>query len=174
MENSITPATQEDLPVIFRLFEEAIQFQKKNGYIGWESMDRDFIKADVGRQLVFKVTNDDNVLGIFAICHNDELIWRWREQNDALYLHRIVLNRTHLRAKFFDTVLQWAIRHARASNKRFVRMDTWAENAKLINYYKGYGFQFIENYRTADTTDLPVQHRKLNVALLELDVAASG
>lgn len=46
-------------------------------------------------------------------------------------------------------------------------MDTWAENEKIIAYYKSYGFTFIENYRTAETEDLPIQHRNLHVALLE-------
>jgi len=50
-------------------------------------------------------------------------------------------------------------------------MDTWAENTKLIGYYQKDGFQFIENYTTEDSTDLPIQHRNLNVALLELEVS---
>ena len=49
-------------------------------------------------------------------------------------------------------------------------MDTWAGNEKLINYYKSYGFRFIENYTTANTEDLPEQHRNLKVALLELTI----
>jgi mannose-6-phosphate isomerase-like protein (cupin superfamily) len=53
-----------------------------------------------------------------------------------------------------------------------VRIDTWAANEKLIAYYKSYGFQFIENYTTPNDEGLPLQHRNLHVALLELEVPA--
>jgi predicted GNAT family N-acyltransferase len=83
------------------------------------------------------------------------------ERGDALYLHRIVLNRDFTGEKLFIKVLEWALEHATNCGKKYVRMDTWADNAKIIDYYKSYGFRFIENYTTADTTDLPVQHRNL-------------
>jgi ribosomal protein S18 acetylase RimI-like enzyme len=48
-----------------------------------------------------------------------------------------------------------------------VRMDTWASNAQLIKYYQGFGFEFIENYTTPDTLELPAHNRRLPLALLE-------
>ena len=48
-------------------------------------------------------------------------------------------------------------------------MDTWADNTKIIAYYKSYGFKFIENYKTTNDSELPIQNRNLNVALLEMD-----
>jgi hypothetical protein len=171
MEHTIIPAALDDLALIYNLFEEAIRFQKDNQYIGWNNYDKAFIKSDVDQGLLMKIVNvNADVLAIFCICHTDKLIWRDREQGDALYLHRIVLNRIFQGVRIFNTVLTWSIEHARNQEKRFVRMDTWAENHKLINYYKGYGFRLIENYTTQDTPDLPIQHRNLNVALLELAV----
>lgn len=167
-ETIVVPATREDLPFIYNLFEEAISYQKKNGYIGWKSYDKDFIKADVDHKLLFKILHGDDVLGIFCICHIDQLIWRERERGDAVYLHRIVLNRAFQGTRIFEKVLAWSLGFAKEHNRKFVRMDTWAENFKLINYYRDYGFRFVENYTTPDTPDLPVQHRNLNVALLEL------
>ena len=171
MEYTIIPATLNDLSLIYNLFEEAIRFQKDNQYIGWNNYDKAFIKADVDQGLLMKIVNVNNdVLAIFCICYTDKLIWRDREKGDALYLHRIVLNRIFQGVKIFNVVLTWSIEHAHIQQKRFVRMDTWAENHKLIDYYKGYGFRLIENYTTQDTPDLPIQHRNLNVALLELAV----
>jgi len=170
MENIIIPATVNDLTLIYNLFEEAIRYQKKNGYIGWNNYDKEFIKTDVTQGLLFKIVNLNDVLGIFTVCHTDKLIWREREKGDAIYLHRIVLNRNFQGTKIFNTVLAWSLEYARTHKRKFVRMDTWADNFKLINYYKSYGFKFIENYTTQNTADLPIQHRNLNVALLELEV----
>ncbi len=41
-------------------------------------------------------------------------------------------------------------------------MDTWADNSKLIEYYKSFGFEFIKNYKTTNAPELPIQNRKLD------------
>lgn len=170
MNHIVLQATDRDLATVLDLFKEAIQFQKQNNYIGWESIDREFIESDIRQGLLYKVLAGENMIGVFCVCYVDHLIWRDREKGDALYLHRIVLNRQFQGVKIFPAVLSWAIAQARARGFKYVRMDTWAENAKLINYYKGYGFRVIENYTTEDTMSLPVQHRNLHVALLEFEV----
>jgi ribosomal protein S18 acetylase RimI-like enzyme len=81
-----------------------------------------------------------------------------------------VLNQQFKGEKIFQKVLDQAVIFAREKNLENIRMDTWAENQKLISYYRGYGFLFIENYTTPETEDLPEQHRNLKVALLERKV----
>lgn len=171
MNPSVIPATLADLTLVYQLFEKAIQYQKSNHYIGWNNYDKNFIKNEIQQSLLYKILEGNDTLCIFSVCYSDILIWRNREMSDAIYLHRIVLNREFQGKKIFRTVLYWAIEQARKHNLKFVRMDTWATNTKLINYYQSYGFRFIENYKTADTTDLPIQHRNLNVALLEFDIS---
>lgn len=163
----IVNAKKNDLDTICRLFEEAIVFQKANNYTGWNNYDRAYLQADIEKGLLFKIISEEGILCIFCICYRDELIWRAMEKGDALYLHRIVLNRRFKGEKVFRKVLDWALHHAGEKQLEYIRMDTWASNKKIINYYKSYGFAFIENYTTPDTEDLPLQHRNLAVALLE-------
>jgi len=168
MNHSIVNATTGDLPVIYQLFEEAILFQKKNNYVGWNSYDKEFIRNDVENGLLYKMVGNGHIICIFCICYSDTLIWREKEKGDAIYLHRLVLNQQFKGQKVFQQVLNWAIQFAKGRNLTYIRMDTWAANEKLIAYYKSYGFSFIENYTTPNTNSLPLQHRNLNVALLEL------
>ncbi|MGM5629847.1 hypothetical protein O2K51_03010 [Apibacter raozihei] len=51
-----------------------------------------------------------------------------------------------------------------------IRMDTWADNQRLIEYYKSYGFQFVENHKTPNEPELPIQNRNLEIILLEIDL----
>lgn len=171
MPYTITNAVKEDLPGIYLLFEEAILFLKANGYIGWNSYDKAFIQSDIEQGLLFKIKCDGDIACIFSVCYSDVVIWREREKGDALYLHRIVSNRNFAGQKLFHKVLEWAVEAAKRRQLKHVRMDTWADNEKIIAYYRSYGFLFIERYTTPDTDDLPVQHRNLGVALLELDVS---
>ncbi len=164
----ITQATINDLPVIYQLFEEAIEYQRKNNFTGWKNYDRAFLRLDVESGQLYKILSNEKICGIFSICYTDPFIWREKEKADALYLHRIVANRHVNEGPVFGLVLNWAKHLAQEKRLHFIRMDTWAENKKIIGYYKSYGFSFVEEYTTPDTPDLPLQHRDLHVALLEL------
>ncbi|MBS1640697.1 MAG: GNAT family N-acetyltransferase [Bacteroidetes bacterium] len=166
----IANASSNDLPIIYNLFEEAIKFQKINNYIGWNDYDKEFIKSDIQNKLLFKVSDGDDIACIFSICYSDALIWREKEIGNAIYLHRIVLNRNFEGKKLFSKILEWAIQFAKKRKLKYIRMDTWANNEKIITYYKSYGFSFIENYTTPNIDKLPIQHRNLKVALLEFNL----
>lgn len=92
------------------------------------------------------------------------------DQNDAIDLHRIVVNPNFKGQRQFEKVLNWACQFARQNNLKFVRMDTWADNLKIIEYYKSFRFEFVENYKTTNAAELPIQNRNLNVTLLEMEV----
>lgn len=167
----IVKTTKDDRKDISWLFEQAMDLQGKNGYKVWEEIDKAALEKDIEEGLQYKIVRDDNLLCIFSIQHNDPLIWRDRDKNDAIYLHRIVVNPNFKGQKQFQKVLNWAKQFAQSNNLRYVRMDTWADNAKIIDYYKSFGFEFIENYKTTNASELPIQNRNLNVALLELKLA---
>lgn len=157
-----------DLDFIYELFKEAIEYIKKNNYIGWTTYDKNFIKQDIDKKLQFKIIVEKDILCLFSICFTDVLIWREMEKGDAIYLHRIVVNPKFKGQKQFKKILNWVIEFAKEKGIKYIRMDTWADNSNIIEYYKSYGFQFLENYTTPNTPELPDQHRNLKVALLEM------
>jgi GNAT superfamily N-acetyltransferase len=159
---------EEDLETIYWLFEQAIAYQKKNQYVGWNDYDKAFIQKDIVRGLQYKITEGSEIHGIFSICLNDELIWRTKEKGDAIYLHRIVTHPNHKGQNQFGKILHWAINYAKQHSLLHIRMDTWLNNVRIIEFYKSHGFAFVETYTTSDSPDLPIQHRKLALALLEM------
>jgi len=163
----IENATLEDLDFIYSLFDEAIAYQKQNNFIGWNSYDKDFIRLDVEQKRQFKLMWGNTILFIFSICFSDRLIWSERDRGDAVYLHRAVVNSAFKGQKLFEKVLNWLVEYAHKKGLKYIRIDTWANNSSIIQYYINYGFYFIENYTTPNTSELPIQHRNLNVALLE-------
>lgn len=163
VENAII----DDLPFICSLFDQAIAFQKSNNYIGWNNYDVNYIRLDIENKLLFKIVQQQDIICVFSVCYSDPLIWREKENGDAIYLHRIISNRKFPGSAAFEKVFNWALQTAREKGLQNIRMDTWADNYKIIDYYSSYGFRVIEQYRTFDSKELPVQHRNLNVTLLE-------
>jgi len=162
--------TIKDLEIVLWLFEQAMKLQGKNDYKVWEGIDKSALQKDIEERLQYKIVEGNDILGIFSVQHSDPFIWRDRDKDDAIYLHRIVVNPNFKGQKLFQKVLNWAKQFAQQNNLKFVRMDTWADNIKIIAYYRSFGFEFIETYKTTNAQELPIQNRNLNVALLEMKV----
>lgn len=157
----------DDLPDVYAFFEHSIAYQEKRGYPSWRNYDRNAIIKDIENQNQFKVTADGRTAIVFSVCYNDKVIWRQYDRDDSIFLHRIVVNPEFKGQKLFGMIMQWAIDQCREKNLGYVRMDTWAANERIVEYYKGFGFRVVENYTTPDTEDLPVHNRKLALTLLE-------
>jgi ribosomal protein S18 acetylase RimI-like enzyme len=165
--HTIQNTTPDDLPFVYRLFDDSIVYQQTKGFPVWNNYDKAALAAEVANHQQFKVMRENTILCIFSICLTDPVIWREREQGDALYLHRIVVNKEYKGQKQFEKILTWAVQYAKANNLKYIRIDTWGNNQTIINYYQSFGFEFVENFTTPSTEALPVQHRNLYLALLE-------
>ena len=162
--------TPNDLNFIYWLYEEAIKYQKKNNYFGWQEMDREYLQEEIEGKLHFKIVQNSTIICAFSVAFSDPLIWREMDKGESIYLHRIVVNPNFKGQKQFAKVLRWTIDYSVANGLDSIRMDTWTANPLIIDFYKKYGFKFIEEFKTGNTKDLPIQHRNLDVTLLEYSI----
>jgi len=169
MENQreIRNTEMSDLPLIFELFEHSINYQEKHGYPVWKHYDKNVVRKDQETKDQYKVIVDGIIGIVFSVRYTDKLIWRKWDKGDAIYLHRIVVNPACKGRKLFGVILEWAIGHIKQKGLSAIRMDTWAANPTIINYYKSFGFKIIENYTTPNSPELPVHNRNLPMTLLE-------
>jgi predicted GNAT family N-acyltransferase len=160
----------KDLDLIFGLFEHSIKYQEKHGYPSWKNYDKNAIISDIENKNQYKVMVNSTMAIVFSVCYSDRIIWRERENGDSIYLHRIVVNPEFKGQRLFGKILDWSIVHCRQRGLKNIRMDTWAANPAIVNYYKSFGFSFVENYTTPDTPELPVHNRSLALSLLEFRI----
>jgi predicted GNAT family N-acyltransferase len=166
----IVNTTTEDWEEVLRLFDHAMQLQGKNGYHVWKMLDTGALRQEIEQGCQYKVVRGTDVLCVFSIQYTDPFIWRERDQNDAVYLHRIVTNPLFKGQRQFEKVLSWTRQLAQGHSRPFIRMDTWADNKQLVAYYASFGFEVVEHYLTPNIPELLVQNRGLDLALLELAV----
>jgi len=156
-----------DLGQVYELFEHSINYQEKKGYPVWRNYDKNAIIRDIEDKNQYKVVVHSKTAIVFSVRYADKVIWRDLDKGDSIYLHRIVVNPEFKGQKLFGTILDWVIDHSKQNGLKSIRMDTWAANPTIINYYKSFGFTFIENYTTPDSEELPVHNRNLALTLLE-------
>jgi len=156
-----------DLGHIFELFEHSINYQERKGYPVWRNYDKNAIIKDIEDKNQYKVVIDSKAAIVFSVRYSDKIIWRDLDKGNSIYLHRIVVNPEFKGQKLFGTILDWAIEHSKQKGLNSIRMDTWAANPTIINYYKSFGFIFIEDFTTPVNEELPVHNRNLALTLLE-------
>lgn len=168
--HTISPSSDLDIPTVLGLFEKVIVHQNNPQYKVWNHIDTDSILQDIHLQRQYKLCKNYEILAVFTVLLSDELIWQERETHKSVYLHRIVANPKFKGQKLFSKILLWVRDFARLQHRTSIRMDTWADNSKLIEYYQTYGFSIVDSITTNHSCSLPEQNRGIEVTLLELPI----
>jgi GNAT superfamily N-acetyltransferase len=158
---------KEDLPLIYELFDQSIIYQERKGYPVWRNYDKNAIHRDMENRNQYKVMVNSQIAIVFGVAYHDKILWREMDQGESIYLHRIVVNPSFKGQRLFGLILEWAIAHVKSRGLKSIRMDTWAANSMIIEYYKTFGFEVVENFITPDTPELPVHNRNLALTLME-------
>jgi uncharacterized damage-inducible protein DinB len=108
---------------------------------------------------------------IFSVTYEDALIWGNKSRDPAIYIHRIATNRFFRGRGYMKQIVAWAKGHARTFGKNFIRMDTWADNQNLINYYVDCGFKLLGIKHLRKTTGLPIHYEGNDLSLFEIDLS---
>ena len=132
---TIKNSTIEDIDMIFDMYDKAIAYQKTVFNKQWLGFERDLIETEIRENRQWKIVIDDAVACIFAITFNDAVIWKEKDRQPSIYIHRIVTNPEFRGAHFVNKIIDWAQEYGLSNGKDFIRLDTWGDNPKLIDYY---------------------------------------
>ncbi len=165
----IINSTPQDFDSIFKLYDAAVEYQKTVFHRQWQGFEPGLVETEIRENRQWKILVDEQIACIFAITFNDFAIWGERDQNDAIYIHRIVTNPDFRGGNFVRFITAWAKDYAGSLGKKYVRMDTWGDNEKLIGYYQKCGFNFL-GIITPDYRKLPKHYVGITLSLFEIEL----
>jgi ribosomal protein S18 acetylase RimI-like enzyme len=160
----------EDINKIFELYKIATDFQKIKSAVPWPNFDRELIVQEINENRQWKIIIDDEIACVWAITESDPQIWQKRNEEPAIYIHRISTNPNFRGKNLVSEIVKWSKNYASHKNKKFVRMDTVGENVGLINYYKKCGFDFLGLSELKETSELPAHYQNATVSLFQISV----
>jgi ribosomal protein S18 acetylase RimI-like enzyme len=155
IENSITT----DIDEIFRLYGIASVYQKIKNVVVWPDFDRQLVETELAENRQWKLIIDNQIACVWAITFNDPEIWEVRDQDAAIYIHRIATNPDFRGHNFVGILAEWAKEYAHSIDKDFVRLDTLGNNLKLIEHYSTNGFDFLGIFDLKSTAELPIHYQ---------------
>jgi RimJ/RimL family protein N-acetyltransferase len=172
----ITPSIPEDVPAIRDLFDAAIAYQKQKFGKHWQGFNEELVATEISKHLHWKIMEAGAIASFFSIAFTDALVWDERDADPAIYLHRIVTNPAFRGKGYVRHITTWAMDYGRDAGKRFVRLDTDRENARLNVYYQQCGYRFcgVKKFDDADNPRIPKHYFGAGLSLYEKGIDVSG
>jgi hypothetical protein len=160
-----------DSNTILSLYEAARNLQIQRKMVVWPFFEKSFIEREIQEKKQWKLVADNILACNWTITFEDKEIWGEKDNNDAIYIHRICTNPILRGNRYIDNIVEWSKEYARQTGKRFVRLDTLGNNTKLIEHYTSAGFDFLGMFKLTDTATLPGHYQKEpNCCLFEIYV----
>ena len=167
----ITNCTIDDIDEIFRLYKIASDYQKaKKTVVVWPDFKRALVETEIAENRQWKILIDGKIACLWAITFSDEQIWEEKNEDAAIYIHRIATNPDFRGHNYVAKIVEWQKEYARSQNKQFVRLDTLGNNVKLINHYTKAGFDFLGMFALKNTDTLPEHYHNTPACLFEINL----
>jgi RimJ/RimL family protein N-acetyltransferase len=170
----IINAVPQDIVTVFKLYDKAIGFQKTVFDKHWQGFERSLIEREISENRLWKIVEADEIVCIFSIAFSDSLIWGEKDDKPSIYIHRIVTNPLYRGRGYVKVIVEWAKDYSRKSGKKCVRLDTWGDNQKLIDYYQNCGFSFLGVISLKETNTLPKHYQGISLSLFEIKLRANN
>jgi GNAT superfamily N-acetyltransferase len=164
----IRRSTHSDIRTFRHFWDSALAYQKARQLPLWPPFPESDVEEEIRIGLHFASDFPDGFLaGYFSVALSDELIWAGEERGDAIYVHRMCVNPLRKGSNLARSVLAWSHGYASSLGRKFVRMDTWADNQRLVGHYVGCGFHYIGDRQLGDVAGLPPHYSSTRLALFQ-------
>jgi hypothetical protein len=164
------PSRLEDLETIFSLFHSAIAYQKNNGYEEWPLFERSLIETEINEKRHWKILCEKDIACVFSVMYNDPVIWKEKDAEPSIYLHRIAINPVYKVMQMMTLIREWALKHGAENGKLYLRMDTWGRNIKLREYYIRCGFEYTGQQFLSPSENEPLHYGGNELSLFQLRI----
>lgn len=168
MNFQIQNSNSSDIDEIFRLYKIATDFQKTRFTVHWPVFDRTLIETEIAENRQWKIVADGKIACIWATTFNDPQIWEQRNEDPAVYIHRIATNPDFRGQNLVGQIVEWVKIYAGEHQKKYIRMDTVGDNPGLIDYYTKCGFDFLGLLKLKNTAGLPAHYDNATVSLFQM------
>lgn len=160
-------ATLADLPAVRAVYADAREIQRGQRAILWDDFPTQLTVAEIETGRLFRIMDGDILAGVFSVAYEDDAIWGELERGEHIYLHRIARATKHPGRGIMGAVLEWAWAECRRLERAGLRIDTWASNQALIDFYERQGFRFVGVRRIGVEPRLAPHYQGIELALLE-------
>lgn len=164
----ITLSKSEDIPQIFKLYDEAIAYQKSvNGNV-WKGFDVALVEQEISENRHYVITEDGAIACTFVLAFDDELIWKEANKDKAVYVHRISVNPSFRGKGYVKIIINWLKQNAVDFDIDYIRLDTESGNERINQHYINCGFTYKGLTMPNWEEGMPLHYKNATLSLFEI------
>jgi len=138
--------TPADIEIVAAMWVRSAAWLYSKGSDQWQyPVKMANIEAAVAADACWLAYRDDTSIGTITLDTNAEPQY-WPpedEPNNALYVHRMVVEEAGRGEEIGSALLDWAGQRAENMGRRWLRLDAWRSNHALHRYYEDRGFELV-------------------------------
>ncbi len=167
----IERTTNGDLTHVEGIYQEARAYQFQQSGYGWPIFERSFIMGEILEKRHYKIIDEKGqMVAVFSTVNTEPVIWDDSHGTEAIYLHRMAVRGAYRGQNIVGKILDWAMAKARMEGKKYIRVDTWANNRALTDYYQRLGFKWMGKRKLPPKSELPPHYHGIEVNVFEIKV----
>jgi GNAT superfamily N-acetyltransferase len=157
-------AGAKDIATVAKLWTDVAAWLAEQGTDQWQYPVKMYnIEASVAAGSCWLAEDDGTPVGSITVDTNaDPGLWTSAELADAVFVHRMLVSRSHAGSGLGQILLQHAENIGRQLGRHWLRLDAWTSNTRLHAYYQRAGFRLV---RIADPD-------QISTALFERPISA--
>ena len=142
-------AENYETPIIWDILKQAIEKRKEEGSNQWQDgyPNPEVINKDIEKKAGFVLTENEIIVGYFAILINDEPEYEkiegaWLNNDDFVVFHRVAISKKHLgkglAKKIMNSIEEYALK-----NKIFnIKADTNFDNTTMLKIFEKFNYSY--------------------------------
>jgi len=142
-EIQIRQAAPQDTVIVADTLGEAASWLRQSGMPLWrdDELVPTRIAAEVNAGLFFLAEVSGHPAGVVKFQLEDPIFWPDASHQDAAYIHRLAVRRSHAGTGVSTALVHWAAERTCALGRRYLRLDTEASRPRLRAIYERFGFR---------------------------------
>lgn len=164
----ITLSNTEDIPQIFKLYDEAIAYQKLIKGNVWKGFEVSLIEHEIAEKRHYIIKDGEDIACTFVLSFDDELIWKEANKDKAVYIHRVAVNPKFRGKGYITIIINWLKSKAKELGIDYIRLDTESGNDKIKNYYLSCGLIFKGSTQIDWEEGMPAHYKNATLILFEI------
>ena len=139
--------TEDDIVEVAEMWNRSAAWLRRKGLdqwqypVKWENIRR---TAANGTLWLVTTTSDGQAIGTITVESKVDPYWLPSDDpEDALYIHRMVVDESARGSELGSALLDWAAQRARRAGKSWLRLDAWKSNPALHQYYIDRDFSLV-------------------------------
>lgn len=150
MKEYLKQATEQDVPVIWEILQEAISKRKSEGSSQWQDgyPNLDVIASDIKKKAAYVLIAQDEIVGYVSLLVNgepeyDNLIGGdWLTGGDYLVFHRVAIAKNHLGKGYAKKMMELIEAFAKELQVDSIKADTNHDNFPMLSIFKKRGYVY--------------------------------